>query len=82
MVWKGHAFAMKDFVEHGKNGFLLKSNSKEELAELMYDAITNFDMKKHVIENNARYIKQYSWESVSNQMLDVMQKDGYKLKEE
>lgn len=34
-------------------------------------------MKKYVIENNTRYIKQYSWESVSNQMLDVMQKDGY-----
>lgn len=75
------AFAMKDFVEHGKNGFLLKSESKEELAELMYGAITNLDMRRYVIENSTRYVKQYSWEAVVNRMLDVMQKDGYKLKE-
>lgn len=76
------AFAMKDFIEHGKNGFLLKSDSKEELAELMYDAITNSDMRNYVLENNINYINQYSWESVANRILDVMQKDGYKLKKE
>ena len=73
------AFAMIDFVQQGKNGFLLESNSVEELAKLMYDAITDSNMRNYVIANKEKYLEKYSWQAVVERMLNVMRDDGYKV---
>ena len=73
------AFAMRDFVQQGKNGFLLESNSVEELAKLMYDAITDSNMRNYVIANKEKYLEKYSWKAVVERMLNVMRDDGYKV---
>lgn len=73
------AFAMKDFVQQGENGFLLESNSVEELAKLMYDAITDSNMRNHVIANKEKYLEKYSWQTVVGRIIDVMRNDGYEI---
>lgn len=73
------AFAMRDFVKHGENGYLLKTDSAEELAVLMESAILNDELRKRVISNRERYIEQYSWQSVVKRMLDTMRQDGYDI---
>lgn len=73
------AFSMKEFVKPGENGYLLKDNSAEELASLMYKAISNFEMRKHVIDRRKEYAKYYSWDTVASRILDVMRKDGYEV---
>lgn len=73
------AFAMRDFVDCGENGYLLKTNSSEELAALMESAILNDELRKRVISNRERYIEQYSWQSVVKRMLDTMKQDGYDI---
>lgn len=73
------AFAMRDFVKHGENGYLLKTDSDEELAALMESAILNNELRKCVINNREKYIEQYSWQSVVKRMLDTMRQDGYDI---
>lgn len=73
------AFSMSDFVNGGENGYLLKSNSSEELAMLMESAILNDELRKRVISNRESYIEQYSWQSVVKRMLDTMKQDGYDI---
>ena len=73
------AFSMRDFVNSGENGYLLKSNSAEELAMLMESAILDDELRKRVISDREKYIEQYSWQSVAKRMLDVMRQDGYDI---
>ena len=72
-----NSFAMCEFIEHGKNGYLLNKNSAEELFRLMELAINNEQMIKYVQEESKKYIDLYSWDTVVRKMLTVMKNDGY-----
>lgn len=74
-----NAFSMCEFVTHGDNGYLLETNSAEELASLMEYAITNDQMRKKVIDDKNKYIAQYSWATVANRICEVIENDGYKI---
>ena len=74
-----NAFAMKDFVQPGENGYLLDSDSKEELAMLMYSAISDVGMRQRVMSRQQQYLEQYSWNTVVGKMLNVMRNDGYEV---
>ena len=69
--------AMPEFIESGKNGYLLENNDLNELCDLMEKMMLNKDMKQYVYNHRNDYIQQYSWEKVTNRMIDVMKKDGY-----
>lgn len=73
------AFAMKDFVQPGDNGYLLESNSSEELAELMYFAISDAKMRNRVIARRREYAERYSWNAVAQRIINVMKNDGYEV---
>lgn len=73
------AFSMSEFIHDGKNGYLLKDDSVESLAELMKKAIQNHRMIQDVKNGRENYIQEYSWNTVVNRMLNVMRKDGYNI---
>lgn len=73
------AFAMKDFVQPGVNGYLLKSYSVDELSHLMYLAISDKEMSRRVISKRKEYAERYSWDTVAKRMVDVMRNDGYEV---
>lgn len=73
------AFAMKDFVRPGDNGYLLKTNSVEELARLMYSAISDEEMRGRVISRREEYVARYSWDAVARRIINVMRDDGYEV---
>ncbi|MBF9696803.1 glycosyltransferase family 4 protein [Bifidobacterium dentium] len=73
------AFAMRDFVQPGENGYLLRSNSAEDLAKLMYNSISDLKMRNRIIDMKEEYADRYSWDSVANRMISVMRNDGYEL---
>lgn len=74
-----NAFAMKDFVQPGDNGYLLESDSSEELAALMYSAISDIKMRNQVIARRREYAEHYSWDAVVQRIIDVMRNNGYEV---
>lgn len=71
------AFSMRDFIQDGENGYLLKKQSADELVNLMEKAILNSEMRQRIINNRKKYIEMYSWKSVVKRMVEVMRDDGY-----
>lgn len=74
-----NAYAMKEIIEDGVNGRLLQDENEEELAELMFDVINNDEMITKVKKSKNDYIKQYSWETVAEKMIETFRKDGYTI---
>jgi len=71
------AFAMKDFIKSGDNGYLLKSDSAEDLAQLMHSAIEDAGMRNRVCARRKKYAEYYSWDAVARRIINVINKDGY-----
>lgn len=75
-----NAFAMKEIVEHGRNGYLMEqdSDSAEELAQLINKALANSDMQRYVQEHREEYQRYYSWQRVAEDMLAIISRDKNK----
>ena len=73
-----NAFEMSYFVQEGKNGHLLECDEPQELAKIMYETICNHTMKEFVKKNREAYIKEYSWDTVAERILKVMEEDRRK----
>lgn len=71
------AFSMRDFIQDGENGYLLKHQSADELASLMEKSILNSAMRQRVINDRRKYIEKYSWKTVAKRIVNVMKEDGY-----
>lgn len=67
------AFSMCEFIQHGKNGYLVDSDNVEELADKMEMALRNEEMKHYVKSQRDWYIQNYSWENVVKHIIKLMQ---------
>lgn len=67
------AYEMPYFIEQGETGYLLKSQSAEELAKLMRMALENSDMKKNVQSKRNFYIEEYSWDRVASRAQKIIE---------
>lgn len=74
-----NAFAMKEFIKDGKNGYLINEDNDEYLADKMLQLLNNDAIKEYVKSKRQQYIKEYSWNSVAEKIIKVMKNDGYKL---
>lgn len=66
------AYEMRYFVEEGKNGYLLKDNTSDSLANIMKKTIENKDIINYVKDHHEEYIKQYSWDTVVERMTNFI----------
>lgn len=73
-----NAFEMSYFVQEGKNGHLLECDESQELAKIMYETICDHTMIEFVKNNREVYIKEYSWDTVAERILKVMEEDKRK----
>lgn len=69
------AYEMPFFIENERTGYLLEKESAEELSKLMLDCISNQQMKKNVISKRDFYINEYSWETVSKRLYNIIESD-------
>ena len=65
-------FEMKEFIENSENGYLIDDDNAEKLAKLMNDLLTNERIKNNVIEKRDYYISKYSWDSVSDRIINII----------
>lgn len=68
-----NCFEMPYFIKDGENGYILKNQDSNELANLMIQAIENLEMRKFVMNNSQEYIKEYSWDSVIDRIVNVIE---------
>ncbi len=70
-----NAFAMKEFIRDGRNGYLIDNDDERKLADKMKLALKNETMKQYVYEQREWYLKEYSWESVVKRIVEVMKSE-------
>lgn len=67
-------FAMKEFIEDGKNGYLIEEDDPDVLAIKIKDLLSNKEILRYVRDNREQYIQQYSWNEVSKRILNIIEK--------
>jgi len=66
---------MSEIIKPGTNGYLLNSDSIDELAELIIKVIEDKNMKSGVEKMSKSYQDYYSWDRVASDMIKIIKKD-------
>lgn len=67
-----NVFEMPYFIEDNKTGLLLKNDDPYELSQLMEKLLYDEEIKKNVLSKRDWYINEYSWDTVANKILNVI----------
>jgi len=68
--------AMPEFIDNGKNGILINNDDSLELEKAMKILIDNREkFSNFVTSNQQKYLKEFSWDSVAQRMLEIIRKD-------
>lgn len=70
---------MLEIIKPSVNGYLLNSDSIDELAELIIKTIEDDNMKSGVERMSKSYQDYYSWDRVASDMVKVIKKDKRKM---
>ena len=70
---------MLEIIKPGVNGYLLKNDSIDELAELIIKVIEDDKMKSGVERMSKSYQDYYSWDRVASDMVKIIKKDNRKM---
>ncbi len=60
----------RQVAKHKFNAYFVKPKDPKELAEGVINIIENDDLRKELITNGLESVKKYSWNNVTNQVLD------------
>jgi glycosyltransferase involved in cell wall biosynthesis len=63
---------LRDAVQHGKTGILVKSGNIEALAEAINLVLTNDDIRRKLSESALAYSKSFSWDKVAGEFMGVL----------
>lgn len=74
-----NAYEMPYFIEEGRTGYLLNTNSVMELAFLMEKLLQNKNISQAVRDKRKWYVREYSWTSVAGRMLETICKQEKEL---
>lgn len=66
-------YAMPEFIKDGENGYLIDSDSYEELCEKMKLLLQNDTIFDNVKKERKNYIEKYSWENVVSKIYKYME---------
>lgn len=65
-------FEMKEFINDGYNGYLIKDDNKEVLAKKMYELLQNNKIKENIMKERSKYIQEYSWDRVAERIIEII----------
>jgi len=63
---------LRDAVQHGETGILVKSGNVEALAEAINLVLTNDDLRRKLSESALAYSKSFSWDKVAGEFMNVL----------
>ncbi len=70
---------MSEIIKPGVNGYLLNSDSIDELAELIIKTIEDDKMKSSVERMSKSYQDYYSWDRVASDMIKIIESNQHKI---
>ena len=71
-----NAFEMPYFIDDGVTGRLLGNENPNELAELMYELLTEEAYYDNVRRKREGYLKEYSWDTVADRIERIIESDA------
>lgn len=66
------AYEMPYFIKDGETGLLMKDNDTEQLASMMLRLLQDEKIKNNVRSRKDWYIKEYSWDTVAERIMNVI----------
>jgi len=63
---------LRDSIQHGETGILVKSDSVETLAEAIILVLTNDDFRRKLSEKSLAYSKGFSWDKVADEFMSAI----------
>lgn len=70
--------AMPEFIQPGKNGYLIDEDDPDELAGVMGKLLLNGkEIAAAVQQDKEYYLEKYSWDSVADRIMTILKRDGY-----
>ena len=73
-----NCFAMPEFIQDGKNGYLIEKDDADELADAMKRLlVSGRPIAQAVQAERGKYLEKYSWDSVADRIIQVLEADGY-----
>lgn len=76
------AYAMREFIQDGENGYLINSNDETLLARKMFELLHDSKIIETVRNHRLNYIEQYSWDAVAERIKKVIYSEGDKIVDE
>lgn len=70
-----NCFEMPYFIDDNFTGYLINNDDIVDLAEKMNDLLTNTTIKNNVKNLKNNYIQEYSWDTVTNKILNIMEEN-------
>lgn len=67
-----NAFAMKEFITDGENGYLIGKDDVDDLADKMHRLLGDESIRRHVISKREWYVNEYSWMNTIKKIVDVI----------
>lgn len=71
-------FAMKEVIHNGENGYLISNEDTEDLKNKMKSLLNDDKIKNYVLNNRDNYIKEYSWDTVAERLMAVVESNDAK----
>ena len=71
-----NACEMPYFIEDGKTGKLLNTESVDDLSQLMEEVLTTELFYENVMSKKEYYINAYSWDAVAKRITNIIYKDS------
>lgn len=68
-----NVYEMPYFIENGETGYLLDKDDVDELANLMDQLLCDERIKQNVKNKRDWYINEYSWDTVAERIIKVME---------
>lgn len=69
--------SMNEIIEDGKNGYNIPNDDEEYLAKRMYDLLIDKSIKQYVEDHREEYHKKYSWDTVTENISRIIDKDDF-----
>lgn len=73
-------YAMPEFIQNGKNGYLIQDNDVEQLVDAMEKLLLDgSSLSDYVKKQHNFYVSEYSWDNVAKRILTVMENEGFDI---
>ena len=69
--------SMSEIIKDGKNGYNIHEDDEEYLAKRMYDLLLDKSIKQYVEDHRKEYQNRYSWDTVTEKISSIINKDEY-----